>query len=39
MHHQDPFDRMLVAHAQRIGATVVSRDRQLAAYDIHVLPA
>ena len=39
MHHKDPFDRMLVAHAQRIGATIVSRDRQLAAYDIPVLPA
>ncbi len=39
MHHNDPFDRMLVAQAQRIGATVVSRDRQLAAYDIPVLLA
>jgi PIN domain nuclease of toxin-antitoxin system len=39
MHHGDPFDRMLIAQAQRLGALIVSRDRALHAYDVHVLPA
>lgn len=39
MHHGDPFDRMLVAHAQRLDALVVSRDRALEAYGIDVLRA
>jgi PIN domain nuclease of toxin-antitoxin system len=39
MHHGDPFDRMLVAQAQRLDALIVSRDRALHAYDIDVLPA
>ncbi len=38
-HHADPFDRMVVAQAQRLDAIVVSRDNALAAYDIEVLPA
>ena len=36
-HHQDPFDRMIVAQAQNEGLTVVTRDRQIAAYDVPVL--
>lgn len=39
MHHGDPFDRMLVAQAQRLDALIVSRDRELNAYDVEVLPA
>lgn len=39
MHHGDPFDRMLVAQAQRLDALIVSRDRALHAYDVDVLPA
>lgn len=39
MHHGDPFDRMLVAQAQRLDALIVSRDRALHAYDVEVLPA
>lgn len=39
MHHADPFDRMLVAQAQRLDAIIVSRDRALEAYDIELLPA
>lgn len=39
MHHGDPFDRMLVAQAQRLDAIIVSRDRALEAYDVEVLPA
>jgi PIN domain nuclease of toxin-antitoxin system len=39
MHHRDPFDRMLVAQAQALDAVIVTRDRIIAAYDVHVLPA
>lgn len=39
MHHADPFDRMLVAQAQRLDALIVSRDRALDAYQVEVLPA
>jgi PIN domain nuclease of toxin-antitoxin system len=38
-HHRDPFDRMLVAQAQRVGALVVSRDLAFAPYRADVLPA
>ena len=38
-HHRDPFDRMLVAQASRIGAVVVSRDRAFGDYGVPVLPA
>jgi PIN domain nuclease of toxin-antitoxin system len=38
-HHQDPFDRMLVAQAQLEGLTLVTRDRKLAAYGVPSLPA
>jgi PIN domain nuclease of toxin-antitoxin system len=38
-HHDDPFDRMLVAQAQRLGAIVVTRDRALSAYEVDLLPA
>lgn len=37
-HHGDPFDRMLVAQAQRLDAFIVSRDAILAAYDVELLP-
>ena len=33
-HHDDPFDRVLVAQAQRHGLTVVSRDPAVSAYGI-----
>jgi PIN domain nuclease of toxin-antitoxin system len=39
MHHGDPFDRMLIAQAQRLDALIVSRDGALDAYDVDVLPA
>jgi PIN domain nuclease of toxin-antitoxin system len=38
-HHRDPFDRMLVAQAQRLDAIVVTGDRAFAAYDVPVLGA
>ena len=37
-HHRDPFDRMLVAQAQRLGATIISSDRTLPLYGIPVVP-
>jgi PIN domain nuclease of toxin-antitoxin system len=36
-HHGDPFDRMLIAQAQRIDAVIVSRDAAFAAYDVNQL--
>ncbi|MEX1172351.1 MAG: type II toxin-antitoxin system VapC family toxin [Chloroflexota bacterium] len=38
-HHRDPFDRMLVAQAMRLGAVLVSRDTAFAPYGVDVLPA
>lgn len=38
-HHHDPFDRMLIAQAQRLDAVVVTRDRAFADYDLKVLTA
>lgn len=38
-HHRDPFDRMLVAQADRVGAVVVSRDPAFLAYGTDVLSA
>ena len=38
-HHRDPFDRMLVAQAERLGAVVVSRDVAFIAYGIDLLSA
>ena len=39
MHHRDPFDRMLVAQAMRLDATIVTRDPAFDAYDVDVLSA
>ena len=36
-HHNDPFDRMLVAQAQSRRMTLVTRDAMLAAYDVQLL--
>jgi len=38
-HHRDPFDRMLVAQAQRLEAVIATRDTAFAAYDVESLPA
>ena len=38
-HHADPFDRMVVAHAIRLEAVVVTRDRALDAYGVPILLA
>ncbi|MBJ7328258.1 MAG: type II toxin-antitoxin system VapC family toxin [Solirubrobacteraceae bacterium] len=36
-HHRDPFDRLLVAQAIVESHTLVTADRQLAAYDVPVI--
>lgn len=38
-HHRDPFDRMLVAQSERVGAIVVTRDQAFAAYGLDTLGA
>jgi PIN domain nuclease of toxin-antitoxin system len=38
-HHDDPFDRLLVAQAQTEGLTLVSTDGAVARYDVPVLGA
>ena len=39
MHHRDPFDRMLVAQARLGGLTLVSRDANIARYDVPIVHA
>jgi PIN domain nuclease of toxin-antitoxin system len=39
LHHDDPFDRMLVAQAQLEGLTIVTRDPRIAAYGVPTLAA
>ena len=36
-HHQDPFDRMLIAQAQIEGLTMVTRDPAFLAYGVAIL--
>jgi PIN domain nuclease of toxin-antitoxin system len=36
-HHRDPFDRMLVAQAMQDGVPIVTRDPQLASYNIQTI--
>ena len=35
--HRDPFDRMLVAQAFRVGASILSSDRKLQMYGVPVI--
>ncbi len=36
-HHADPFDRALVAQAQTVGVKLITRDPQIAAYEIEIV--
>jgi PIN domain nuclease of toxin-antitoxin system len=36
-HHNDPFDRMLIAQAQVLGSAVVTRDAAFSAYSVDVI--
>jgi len=38
-HHNDPFDRMLVAQAQVEGLTLVTRDPRIRKYEVEVIVA
>jgi len=38
-HHEDPFDRLLVAQAQAEGMVIVSYDQAFRDYDVALLPA
>jgi PIN domain nuclease of toxin-antitoxin system len=35
-HHNDPFDRLLIAQAQILGIPIVTVDRQIQAYDVKI---
>jgi PIN domain nuclease of toxin-antitoxin system len=37
LHHQDPFDRLLVAQARIEGMSILSKDENLRAYDVPVV--
>lgn len=37
-HHEDPFDRMLIAQAKAEGLTIVTRDPAFGAYGVAILP-
>ena len=37
-HHDDPFDRMLVAQAIAEGLTLITRDARLRSYQVAVIP-
>jgi PIN domain nuclease of toxin-antitoxin system len=37
LHHQDPFDRLLVAQVETDGLTLVSVDAAMRRYEIEVL--
>lgn len=38
LHYRDPFDRLLVAQALREGLTLVTRDKDMSAYDVPIIP-
>lgn len=37
-HHDDPFDRVLIAQAYAEGLTIVTRDKRFADYNVATLP-
>ena len=37
-HHEDPFDRMLIAQAKIEGLTIVTRDPEFRAYGVPLVP-
>ena len=38
LHHQDPFDRLLIAQSRLEGLTIVTADQAFAAYNVPVMP-
>lgn len=39
LHHNDPFDRLLIAQAQAESVPILTADRQFDSYDVEVLRA
>lgn len=39
MHHRDPFDRLLIVQAQLAGLILLTRDRNIARYDVPIVMA
>ena len=37
MHHRDPFDRLLIVQAQLAGLILLTRDRNIARYDVPIV--
>jgi PIN domain nuclease of toxin-antitoxin system len=37
-HHDDPFDRMLIAQAQLEGLSIITRDKVFEAYQVNLIP-
>ena len=37
--HRDPFDRLLVSQARRLGAELMTSDEKIASYDVRVVTA
>ena len=38
-HHDDPFDRMIIAQGAAEGLTIVTRDKRFSQYNVALLPA
>jgi PIN domain nuclease of toxin-antitoxin system len=38
VHHRDPFDRILVAQAKAEALTLITRDPEIAKYEVEILP-
>lgn len=38
-HHDDPFDRVLIAQALAEGLTIVTRDKRFSDYNVNLVPA
>ena len=37
LHHRDPFDRLLIAHARALGVPILTADRAFQDYDVELL--
>ena len=37
LHHQDPFDRILIAQAVYENLTIITRDRQFGVYEVKMI--
>ncbi|MGL4880515.1 MAG: type II toxin-antitoxin system VapC family toxin [Waterburya sp.] len=37
LHHQDPFDRILIAQARYLNLTIITRDNKFNSYDVNLI--